>query len=345
MVHPSYLLNPGDMFQVEVERVLYATGLQRGKRTKDDEMATHLIRGNDAFFNSKVRKTQQIEASTQNKEQKQKDNNDDAEETTEQGGETANKKPAKVSLDQLSPEAQWNLRERIFRRAIRQIKFIFQQKPEKLSIGDKVRLLRFRDMVSRAVSHSRHGELTVDQMMDAVEDHVRDVNARNKYWTAEVRKYEDSEQVISQPLEGEAREGGSATSTEVTKNDHSKSRKLPSKQIWRGLVSSMPHQLQNQFDSWRLASLDARDSKYLRDLLKRELEDPVDESKSYATPWQPRRYAGALAFIPRYLEVNPNVCAAVYLRHPVARKGMAEVPTPFNYFNNQLVHNWYARRG
>ena len=29
MVHPSYQLNPGDMFQVEVEKVLLATGKQK----------------------------------------------------------------------------------------------------------------------------------------------------------------------------------------------------------------------------------------------------------------------------------------------------------------------------
>lgn len=64
----------------------------------------------------------------------------------------------------------------------------------------------------------------------------------------------------------------------------------------------------------------------------------------YATPWRPRNYMSAFAFIPRYLEVNQNVCAAVYLRHPVARPGLAEVPTPFHVETGQLAFNWYLRR-
>ncbi|RMZ71892.1 hypothetical protein GMOD_00009243 [Pyrenophora seminiperda CCB06] len=63
----------------------------------------------------------------------------------------------------------------------------------------------------------------------------------------------------------------------------------------------------------------------------------------YATPWRPRDYMSAFAFIPRYLEVNQNICAAVYLRHPVARAGLAEVPTPFSIETGQLAFNWYLR--
>lgn len=63
----------------------------------------------------------------------------------------------------------------------------------------------------------------------------------------------------------------------------------------------------------------------------------------YATPWRPKDYMSAFAFIPRYLEVNQNICAAVYLRHPVARQGLAEVPTPFHIETGQLAFNWYLR--
>lgn len=73
-------------------------------------------------------------------------------------------------------------------------------------------------------------------------------------------------------------------------------------------------------------------------------ENPVDEAKPYATPWMPRDYMSAFAFIPRYLEVNHNICAAVYIRHPVARPGLAEVPTPYNEFVNSTAFAWYLRR-
>ena len=82
----------------------------------------------------------------------------------------------------------------------------------------------------------------------------------------------------------------------------------------------------------------------LREAMQREQENAVDDSKPYATPWQPRPYMSAFAFIPRYLEVNHKICSAVYLRHPVARPNLAEVPSPFPPDVQQLAFNWYLRR-
>jgi hypothetical protein len=86
------------------------------------------------------------------------------------------------------------------------------------------------------------------------------------------------------------------------------------------------------------------DSEALREALIEARDNPIDPTKPYATPWRPRPYMSAFAFIPRYLEVNQNICAAVYLRHPVARPGLAEVPTPFKEETNQLAFTWYLRR-
>ena len=65
---------------------------------------------------------------------------------------------------------------------------------------------------------------------------------------------------------------------------------------------------------------------------------------TWKTPWEPRDFLPAFAFVPRYLEVNQNACAAVYLRHPVARPGSAEVPTPYPEGVNETAFNWYLRR-
>lgn len=73
-------------------------------------------------------------------------------------------------------------------------------------------------------------------------------------------------------------------------------------------------------------------------------ENPIDETKPYATPWVPRDYMSAFACIPRYLEVNHNICAAVYIRHPVARPGLGEVPTPFPESLSGTAFAWYLRR-
>jgi hypothetical protein len=69
-----------------------------------------------------------------------------------------------------------------------------------------------------------------------------------------------------------------------------------------------------------------------------------DPSKPYLTPWRPRDYMAPFAFIPRYLEVNHNICSAVYLRHPRVRPGNVEVPTPFHTDTGALAFAWYLRR-
>jgi ribosomal protein S4 len=113
------------------------------------------------------------------------------------------------------------------------------------------------------------------------------------------------------------------------------------------------HQAQQLPDADSTESIFAlEDQKKLKAAFKRLKEEAEykatwnqkDASAPYATPWRPRDYMSAFAFIPRYLEVNQNICAAVYLRHPVARPGLGEVPTPFSEETGQLAFNWYLRR-
>jgi hypothetical protein len=73
-------------------------------------------------------------------------------------------------------------------------------------------------------------------------------------------------------------------------------------------------------------------------------EESLAEKPTTDMDWAPKNYMSPFAFIPRYLEVNPRICAAVYLRHPVARQGFGEVPTPFSYATSQLAFGWYLRR-
>lgn len=105
-----------------------------------------------------------------------------------------------------------------------------------------------------------------------------------------------------------------------------------------------PADAQGRPSASRSLSLSETERTRLARLIQLEVENPVDETKPYKTPWAPRRFMSPFAFIPRYLEVNQNICAAVYLRHPVARLGSAEVPTPFPSSLSQLAFNWYLRR-
>ncbi|KAI5785019.1 hypothetical protein DFH27DRAFT_505470 [Peziza echinospora] len=72
--------------------------------------------------------------------------------------------------------------------------------------------------------------------------------------------------------------------------------------------------------------------------------NPINPAAPYLTPWRPRDYMSPFAFVPKYLEVNFNICHAVYLRHPVARPGSTEVPSPFGPDTTQLAFHWFLRR-
>lgn len=111
----------------------------------------------------------------------------------------------------------------------------------------------------------------------------------------------------------------------------------------KGSQESVPQMSSSALQA-KAANLTPDQLRTLRQALEEARDNPIDPTKPYATPWRPRQYMSAFAFIPRYLEVNPKICAAVYVRHPVARPGLAEVPTPFSVDTNSLAHNWYLRR-
>jgi hypothetical protein len=133
------------------------------------------------------------------------------------------------------------------------------------------------------------------------------------------------------------------TKTEQELNDlleDFKSRSSMGKKV----VPEENEQAQEERVTNRAREISEDEKKNLEKAIIRARENPVDASKPYATPWRPRPYMSAFAFVPRYLEVNHNICSAVYLRHPVARTGLAEVPSPFGGTAQQLAFNWYLRR-
>lgn len=56
-------------------------------------------------------------------------------------------------------------------------------------------------------------------------------------------------------------------------------------------------------------------------------------------------YAAPFLFIPAYLEVSFVTCSAVYVRHPTARKGYSELPTPYDADGEvmRLAWEWYVK--
>lgn len=57
-------------------------------------------------------------------------------------------------------------------------------------------------------------------------------------------------------------------------------------------------------------------------------------------------YASPFLFLPAYIEANPATCSAIYVRHPTARPGYSEVPSPFDAGGEvmRFAWEWYAKR-
>ncbi|BGP24832.1 nam9 protein, mitochondrial precursor [Rhodotorula toruloides] len=51
-------------------------------------------------------------------------------------------------------------------------------------------------------------------------------------------------------------------------------------------------------------------------------------------------YAAPFLFVPPYLEVSWTTCSVVYLRHPTARPGVSEIPTPYDADGEVMRLTW-----
>ncbi|KAJ5937209.1 hypothetical protein N7454_004864 [Penicillium verhagenii] len=282
MRHPSYLLNPGDLFQVEPDRVMFATG---APKTKFERREARQLKG-------------------------KKEGEDDAEAETEaetkpESAEKEEKESAKDTLRALMAQA----------------KTIMSTDKDVLPAKRKQELRGFQKAVRRVLSRSETSTILTDSLESQFSEltlMLKATRAEKKPKDAKKSKKESADEetaVASQESEGEA---GNKLSEAFQKA-------AESGEIDTSELSS------EEFDILRRALTQMRDN-------------PIDHSKPYATPWRPREYMSAFAFIPRYLEVNQNICAAVYLRHPVARPGSAEVPTPFGEAVSTPAYGWYLKR-
>ena len=262
MIYPGYQLNPGDMFQVEPDRVLYATG---ASKDKIERRAGRKIR-------AKYSKKASIEQGSE-----------DAEPQTPKSDAPSNP----ITLDNTPKDALQSL--------LSQAKVLLATPSTSLTAKRKQDLRAFQRTVKRTLG--RPESLTASSLDSQLAEIIARMNAASMTQPAPPSSSTPEVPEFSTPgLQAEA------------------------------------------------ANLDSAQLKILRDALQDARENPVDPSKSYATPWRPREWMSAFAFVPRYLEVHQRVCAAVYLRHPVARPGLAEVPTPYGTEVNILAHNWYLRR-
>ncbi|KAF4550149.1 37S ribosomal protein NAM9-like protein [Elsinoe fawcettii] len=290
MRHPGYLLNPGDMFQVEPERVLYATGARKFDKNSPESSQG---RDNSAEDNKNARRTKEELADEEDAELEEELEVEEAQQGLEQG----------ETIEPVAEEEVQNPKKAL-RTLLLEAKEILADPKEKAKLSGKKKqeMRAFSRQVKSTMSKIRGDTVAGAPAEDTVEEL----------------------QAAMEKLMGGEASASTDSATETTAKDGEK-------ETDEGKISPQ------------------RDARLLRQALDLASEDDasaasVDASKPYATPWQPREYMSAFAFIPRYLEVNHKICSAVYLRHPVARPGLAEVPSPYNEEVYELAHNWYLRR-
>ncbi|KAJ0159480.1 37S ribosomal protein NAM9, mitochondrial [Colletotrichum tanaceti] len=326
MRYGSYKLNPGDMFQVDVDSVLYATG-----RPKTPTHAKY-VAGEDWESANAVKDSERGKSRNLDPEASEQAAGDTPVEASAEDAETKAAAPKKGKGDaaatQSAEESQASEEER---RAAhhKQLKALVRSARMLIHEGDGINARKKRQL--RAFMTEAKRALSSAGRLANADASPNDPDAVIDNLSGLLKDFKlDGSKVEAVPAQGTA-EG------DQQDGQYPVHKEKKTADIITALLSS--EELRKQ-----AAGLSRQEQQALASLLVRDLENPVDESKPYWTPWEPRRYMAPFAFIPRYLEVNQNICAAVYLRHPVARRGMAEVPTPFPYETNQLAFNWYLRR-
>jgi ribosomal protein S4 len=273
MRYPGYLLNPGDMFQVEPDLVLYATGAKKSVST--ERKASRIARGKTE---KSTKASIEAEASsTIEDEPVESESQKEEEDQTHSDQEPSTSKSTKKSDPSASPSA----------------------------------LLE----IARAFQLSRSSILTIEDRFEQrrAQKHLHNIIARSSIPTDDLQSVDAQLAELTSQLTLHAPKMLSFTQQPSSNENHT-------------------------------PTMSAGDRNALKKILQAIKDNPADDTKTYGTPWRPRDYMSAFTFIPRFLEVNQKICAAVYLRHPVARPGSAEVPSPYGFDSQQLAFNWYLRR-
>ncbi|KAL4871351.1 hypothetical protein BDV12DRAFT_164139 [Aspergillus spectabilis] len=310
MRYPGYLLNPGDMFQVDPERVMYATGAPKDKFERRQ---------------ARVARKKASEAPEAEGEE--------AAEESKEGVEAEKKESEPESIDA----------KQTLKTLLSQAKNILTSDKELIPAKRKQELRGFQKAVRRVMSRTSGAQSILTENFEAQFAEILAVLKAKKIEAKEAKESkkdkkpeEDKESKGTRDYKTES----TSPATESKETDTIASESKPTEALSEAFRQAAENP-EGEVDTTQLT-----EDEY--DVLKRALvqmrDNPIDNSKPYATPWRPRDYMSAFAFIPRYLEVNQNICAAVYLRHPVARPGKAEVPTPFGEQVATAAFHWYLRR-
>jgi ribosomal protein S4 len=300
MIYPGYQLNPGDLFQVDPEKVMFATGARKKRK------GSHISEQDTRKDSEKEEKDSR--AAKSKEEQEVESREEELEAEAEAGAATLESDEEREALA-TNPEDEKDAKKAMKNLVVR-AKRILEDAKRNLSGKRQQELRAFARSVKTTMSKHGRAVANGESPMDSVDE------------------LEAALQEIMTKIPEDALPSTVSTSDSTSTSEDSS---LPSNPQMR--------------DPAKVDQYKARkDAELLHAALERARANPIDSSKPYATPWKPRDYMSAFAFIPRYLEVNQKICSAVYLRHPVARPGLAEVPTPFSRETLELAFNWYLRR-
>ncbi|PWY78464.1 alpha-L RNA-binding motif-containing protein [Aspergillus sclerotioniger CBS 115572] len=302
MRYPGYLLNPGDLFQVEPERVMFATGAPKDKYER---------RAARVAQKQKAETTEEGEAAAEESKE-------------EEEGEAKEKQQ-----EELSPRETLKV-------LLSQAKNVMSDNKAVLPAKRKQELRGFQKAVRRVLSRSESSTVLTDNL----EAQFSELTLLLKAKKAEKETKKENKEKEATPAKS------SEAVAEATPEEATKAASEADSEAQPGdkLSEAFRQAAENPEEEVDTSELSDEEFEVLRRALVQMRDNPIDHSKPYATPWRPRDYMNVFATIPRYLEVHPKACAAVYLRHPVVRPGFSEVPSPFAAGTGELAFSWYLRR-
>ncbi|KAE8452621.1 hypothetical protein EG329_013880 [Mollisiaceae sp. DMI_Dod_QoI] len=313
MIYPGYLLNPGDLFQVEPESVLFATGAPKDTVQKRKGRQVQRARRNRNVGMEKLRA--QIAERRAAKAAEKTSTND----------------PSEALLKTKAPKTmlQDNLEYRKTRKE--DLAIMIEQAEKRQNDRGKFLSAKSKQVLRAFIKHAKVAQSQafrkpiqeIEKERLALVDEYRNAviksNSRDKADKEFAKKLATGWRPEGW-VDGSTKKAAIEAGEPIPVNEKRAAKKPYGERVSQARLEELEKQIARQ---------------------KLEVVDP---SKPYATPWRPRDFMSAFAFIPRYLEVNSKICAAVYLRHPVARPGLTEVPTPFPGEIQQLAFTWYLRR-
>ncbi|OAX78604.1 hypothetical protein ACJ72_07087 [Emergomyces africanus] len=363
MRYPGYLLNPGDLFQVDPERVMFATGAPKDpqQRRRGRKRRNRAPADTSAAAAEETAKTGEEAAEANAAEGTSAASTEGAEEHVAETTENAEQSSETAEKKELSPEEARHTLTRL----LSQAKEIMNNK-DVSAPAQRLNLNNFRKGVRQALS-STFSSTNI----------VEDLEAQFLQLKALADKSSSESESTTEPSSLSTSQSSSVSTTTTTttnnnnKNNNNSSANIPESVLPTStsipndkpstkstsspsnppqdpvLAAALKQAIANPsapLDETTHPQISEEDLAVLRQALYQMHENPIDSLKPYATPWRPRDYMSAFAFIPRYLEVNQNICAAVYLRHPVAKPGRSEVPSPYPDAVNGAAFVWYLRR-